>query len=230
MNNIKKQAHILVVDDDNRILKLLKKFLQQNDFLVSTATSSNDAVLLLQNFKFDLMILDIMMPETTGLDFLRDIRANQVQLPVMLLTALSEPEDRIMGLEMGANDYLSKPFAPRELLLRINNLLVLQASSSANKDQLIRFGNATYNPASKELIVGEELVLLSNNEEKLLELLIGANNQPISRDFISENFGGLNLRSIDVQVIRLRNKIELDPKKPVALKTIRNNGYVLYTL
>lgn len=222
------KPHILVVDDDNRILKLLKKFLSQEGFLVSTSTSTNEAVELLANFNYDLIILDVMMPEITGLEFAAKIKESGSIMPIVMLTALSEPEDRIKGLESGANDYLTKPFEPRELLLRINNL-INSHNLYKKEQQLIRFGNNSYNLVTKEFVQNNESIKLSSSEENLLNILISANNNAISREELSEKLGGLNLRSVDVQIVRLRNKIESDPKNPQYLKTIRNKGYVLYT-
>ena len=222
------KPHILVVDDDNRILKLLKKFLSQEGFLVSTSTSTNEAVELLANFNYDLIILDVMMPEITGLEFAAKIKESGSIMPIVMLTALSEPEDRIKGLESGANDYLTKPFEPRELLLRINNL-INSHNLYKKEQQLTRFGNNSYNLTTKEFIQNNESIKLSSSEENLLHILISANNKAISREDLSEKLGGLNLRSVDVQIVRLRNKIESDPKNPQYLKTIRNKGYVLYT-
>ena len=222
------KPHILVVDDDNRILKLLKKFLSQEGFLVSTSTSTNEAVELLANFNYDLIILDVMMPEITGLEFAAKIKESGSIMPIVMLTALSEPEDRIKGLESGANDYLTKPFEPRELLLRINNL-INSHNLYKKEQQLIRFGNNSYNLTTKEFIQNNESIKLSSSEENLLHILISANNNAISREELSEKLGGLNLRSVDVQIVRLRNKIESDFKNPQYLKTIRNKGYVLYT-
>lgn len=222
------KPHILVVDDDNRILKLLKKFLSQEGFLVSTSTSANEAAELLNNFNYDLIILDVMMPKITGLEFAVKIKENGSTMPIVMLTALSEPEDRVKGLESGANDYLTKPFEPRELLIRINNL-INSHNLYKKEQQLIRFGNNSYNLITKEFIQNNTNVKLSSSEKNLLDALISANNETISREELSEKLGGLNLRSVDVQVVRLRNKIESDPKNPQYLKTIRNKGYVLYT-
>jgi len=223
-----KKPHILIVDDDNRILKLLKKFLTQNDFLVSTSASATEASKLLSNFIYDLIILDVMMPEITGIDFAQRIRSSGILMPVVMLTALSEPEDKIRGLESGASDYVTKPFEPRELLLRINNLI--NSHKRFKKEQeVIRFGNNTYNLITKVLIQNGTDIKLSSAEEKLLDTLIESENKVISREELSSKLGGLNLRSVDVQIVRLRNKIEPDPKNPKFLKTIRNKGYVLYT-
>ena len=223
-----KKPHILIVDDDNRILKLLKKFLTQNDFLVSTSASATEASKLLSSFIYDLIILDVMMPEITGIDFAQRIRSSGILMPVVMLTALSEPEDKIRGLESGASDYVTKPFEPRELLLRINNLI--NSHKRFKKEQeVIRFGNNTYNLITKVLIQNGTEIKLSSAEEKLLDTLIESENKVISREELSSKLGGLNLRSVDVQIVRLRNKIEPGPKNPKFLKTIRNKGYVLYT-
>jgi two-component system, OmpR family, phosphate regulon response regulator OmpR len=222
------KPHILIVDDDNRILKLLKKFLSQNNFLVSTSTSAKNALELLANFNYDLVILDVMMPEVTGLEFAVQIKESGSVMPIVMLTALSEPEDKIRGLEAGANDYVTKPFEPRELLLRIKNLINSHNIHKKEK-QLARFGNNSYNLVTREFIQNNITIKLSSSEETLLNVLISANSNAISREDLSEKLGGLNLRSIDVQVVRLRNKIESDPKNPQYLKTIRNKGYVLYT-
>lgn len=223
-----KKPHILIVDDDNRILKLLKKFLVQNDFLVSTCTSASSASKLLSNFIYDLIILDVMMPEITGIDFAQKIRTTNVAMPIIMLTALSEPEDKIKGLEAGADDYVTKPFEPRELLLRINNLI--NSHKRFKKEQeIIRFGNNNYNLVTGVFSQNGEDIKLSSADEKLFNVLISAQSKVITREEISHKLGGLNLRSVDVQIVRLRNKIEADPKNPKYLKTIRNQGYVLYT-
>ena len=221
------KPHILVVDDDTRIIKLLKKFLQQNNFLVSTAISSTEAFELLENFVFDLIILDVMMPEITGLEFAEKIRESKKALPIVMLTALSEPEDRVKGLEAGAKEYLTKPFEPKELLLRINNLITSH-NLYKKEQQIARIGNYLYDLSTKNLTSNDQIVALSSTEQKLLDLLIASRNEVISRDDLSVKMGGLNPRSIDVQIVRLRNKLEPDPKIPKYLKTIRNLGYALY--
>jgi len=221
------KSHILIVDDDNRILKLLKKFLQQNNFLVSTAVSAKEAFELLEKFIFDLIILDVMMPEITGFEFAQKIKATGKTLPIVMLTALSEPEDKIKGLEAGAKDYMTKPFEPRELLLRINNLI--DSHNIYQKEQkFTRIGNCLYNLSTKNLSANNQDISLSSTEQRLLELLVRSKNEVITRDELSIKMGGLNPRSIDVQIVRLRNKLEPDPKTPKYLKTIRNLGYALY--
>jgi two-component system phosphate regulon response regulator OmpR len=219
--------HILIVDDDSRILKLLKKFLSQNGYLVSTSSSATEAVNLLSNFSYDLIILDVMMPEITGLEFATKIKDSGSIMPIVMLTALSEPEDKIKGLEAGANDYVTKPFEPRELLLRINNLINSHNLHKKEQD-IIRLGNNYYNLTNKEFIKNDVTIKLSSSEEQLLDTLLASANQVISREELSEKMGSLSPRSIDVQIVRLRSKIETDPKNPKFLKTIRNQGYVIY--
>lgn len=225
---MKQKSHILIVDDDNRILKLLKMFLQKHDFLISTTTSCHQAFDLLDKFIFDLIILDVMMPEITGIEFSKRLKKNGNAAPIVMLTALSEPEDKIKGLEAGANDYITKPFEPRELLLRINNLISFH-NLYRKEHELIRFGSSHFNLRTKELIKDRQPVKLSSSELSLLQLFIEAQNSTITREELSDKMGSANLRSIDVQIVRLRNKIEDDPKNPKFLKTIRNQGYVLYT-
>ncbi|MDG1436651.1 MAG: response regulator transcription factor [Rickettsiaceae bacterium] len=220
--------HILIVDDDSRILKLLKKFLSQSGYLVSTSNSATEAINLLSNFSYDLIILDVMMPEVTGPEFARQIKDSGSVMPIVMLTALSEPEDKIKGLESGANDYITKPFEPRELLLRINNLI--NSHSLHKKEQeLVMFGNNRYNLITKELVKDDAIIKLSSSESKLLDSLLDSANQVISREELAQKTGTTNPRSIDVQIVRLRSKIENDPKTPQFLKTIRSKGYVLYT-
>ena len=219
--------HILIVDDDSRILKLLKKFLSQNGYLVSTSSSATEAVNLLSNFSYDLIILDVMMPKITGLEFATKIKDSGSIMPIVMLTALSEPEDKIKGLEAGANDYVTKPFEPRELLLRINNLINSHNLHKKEQD-IIRLGNNYYNLTNKEFIKNDVSIKLSSSEEQLLDTLLASANQVISREELSEKMGSLSPRSIDVQIVRLRSKIETDPKNPKFLKTIRNQGYVIY--
>lgn len=225
---MKKKPHILIVDDDNRILKLLKKFLLQNDFLVSTSASALDATELLKTFVFDLIILDVMMPEVTGIEFAKEIRQTNSPMPIVMLTALSDPEDKITGLESGANDYITKPFEPRELLLRINNLINTY-SKLKKQQETLHFGNIIYGLTSKILTNNGVPIKLSSAENQLFDILIDSQNTVIAREELRKKINVSNLRSVDVQIVRLRNKIEDDPKNPKFLKTIRNKGYVLYT-
>lgn len=224
---IEEKPHILIVDDDKRILHLLKKFLENSGYNVSMAPSVAEAERYMEYFIFDLLILDVMLPGVTGVEFAATIKGNKVHVPIILLTALSEIEDRVKGLESGADDYLSKPFDPRELLLRTKNLIEIYGYNR-KKEQIISFGSATYNMDTKEFIKNNEIVPLSSTEQKLLEILIECDKKPISREKLSSLMGGLNERSTDVQIARLRSKIENDKKQPKFLQTIRNEGYVLY--
>jgi len=222
------QSHILIVDDDNRILKLLKKFFSQEGFLVSAANSVKEAQDLLLYFTYDLIVLDVMLPDITGLEFARKIKASGNVMPIIMLTALSEPQDRIKGLEAGALDYLTKPFEPKELLLRVKNLI--ESYNQYKKErQIIRFGNNYYDFNSKEFIKNDQAVKLSTTEQVLLEILIENIGNVISREELSTKMGDSELRTIDVKITRIRSKIENNPKEPQYLKTIRGQGYVLYT-
>ncbi|MFP3120290.1 response regulator [Rickettsia sp. R2] len=221
------KAHILIVDDDSRILALLKQFLNKNAFLVSTASSVIEAKNLLKTSNYDLIILDVMLPEITGLDFATTIRDAGNNIPIVMLTALSEADDRIKGLEAGASDYITKPFEPRELLLRINNL-INNYNNFTKETNIIKFGNNFYNSDTKEFTKNNQIVSLSSTEQKLLEILIKNSGKSTSRFELSKIMGGLSMRSIDVQITRIRSKIEDNPKEPKYLKTVRNEGYALY--
>jgi two-component system, OmpR family, phosphate regulon response regulator OmpR len=220
------QDHILIVDDDNRILSLLKKFFSQEGFLVSAASNVPEAQELLLNFRYDLIVLDVMLPGVTGLEFAKNIKASGSTMPIIMLTALSEPHDRIKGLESGAMDYLTKPFEPRELLLRVKNLIDSYKKLKKEK-RIARFGNNYYDYNSKEFIRNGKLVNLSSTEQVLLETLLENPGCVVSRAELSTKIG--SLRTIDVQITRIRSKIEDNPKEPKYLKTIRGQGYALYT-
>ena len=218
-------AHILVVDDDHGIRSLVKKYLNDNKFLVTTADSSESAAEKIKIIKFDLIILDIMMPGKNGLEFIQDHK-KQLDTPVILLTAKGEASERVEGLEIGADDYLPKPFDPKELVLRIKN--ILDKTKKIDLKRVIEFENIKID-LNKQLIFKNELEFKINNTEKIiLEKMI---NEP-GKTFSRENIGKLiNLdkeRSIDVIITRLRKKIELDPKNPKFLQTIRGAGYVLW--
>lgn len=223
------KPHILLIDDDTRILSLLKQFLIKNNYLVSTAASAIEAEKLLIEFTFDLMMVDVMMPEITGIEFAQKIKEQKANIPIILLTALSEPEDKVKGLESGADDYITKPFDGKELLLRVQNLIDLYGQNK-KAGNITKFGNISYNSDSKQLLdhLANSHIKLSSTEKKLLEMLIKHKGETLSRERISSLMGGLNERSIDVQIARLRSKIEMDPKDPRYLQTIRNEGYILY--
>lgn len=221
------KAHILIVDDDSRILALLKQFLNKHDFLVSTASSALEAEELLKTTIYDLIILDVMLPSVTGLDFATTIREAGNNIPIVMLTALSEADDRVKGLETGASDYVTKPFEPRELLLRISNL-INNYNHFKKETNIIKFGNNLYNLNTKEFIKNDQIISLSSTEQKLLEILLERSGESINRFELSKIMGGLSERSIDVQITRIRNKLEDNPKEPKYLKTVRNEGYALY--
>lgn len=223
------KSHILVVDDDTRILGLLEKFLSKNGYLVSIASSAMEAEKLLTAFTFDLMMVDVMMPEVTGIEFAKRIKEKETSVPVILLTALSEPADKIKGLQSGADDYITKPFDGKELLLRAQNLIDLYSETKKSNNN-VRLGKVVYDMERKILsdFAGDDIIKLSSTEKKLLEILVSNKGAILSRERLSNLMGGLNERSIDVQIVRLRSKIEDDTKEPRYLQTIRNEGYVLY--
>ena len=223
MKNYK--AHILVVDDDDGIRNLVKKFLNEKSFLVNTASSAEEAQKKITIIKFDLIILDIMMPGKSGLEFLNENKSF-IDTPVILLTAKGEPKERVEGLETGADDYLPKPFEPQELLLRIKNIL-----SKTQKKDLIRainFGNIKID-LTKLLIIKEKKELkINTTEKKILDKMINQPGKVFSRLEIGRLINLEKERSIDVIITRLRKKIEMNPKNPKYLQTIRGTGYVLW--
>ena len=219
------KAHILVVDDDDRIRDLVKEYLSQNDYLVSTAKDSNDAFNKTKIIKFDLIVLDIMMPGQTGLEFTQEYR-NKIKTPILLLTAKGEPSERIEGLEVGADDYLTKPFEPKELILRINN--ILKKTQSLEIKKVNEFGNIKID-LRKQFIYKNDLSIKINNTEKtILEKMINTPGKIYKREEIADLINLDKERSIDVIVTRLRKKIEESPKNPKYLQTIRGEGYVLW--
>ena len=219
------KAHILIVDDDDRIRDLVKEYLSQNDYLVSTAKDSNDAFNKTKIIKFDLIVLDIMMPGQTGLEFTQEYR-NKIKTPILLLTAKGEPSERIEGLELGADDYLTKPFEPKELILRINN--ILKKTQSLGIKRVIEFGNIKID-LRKQFIYKNDLSIKINNTEKtILEKMINTPGKIYKREEIADLINLDKERSIDVIVTRLRKKIEESPKNPKYLQTIRGEGYVLW--
>lgn len=222
------KTHILVVDDDTRLRSLLQRFLRENDFYVSAAKDAEEAREFLKNYQFDLLIVDIMMPQETGLEFLEKLRQESL-VPVILLTAMGETADRIAGLEIGADDYLPKPFEPKELVLRIKNILKRTPKENGNKKQLLDLGLCTYDLEKKELLTKQNQVIhITPVEQFLLSVLGEKSGQVFSREKLAEILGaGQSPRSIDVQVTRLRKKIEQDSKNPRYLQTVRGKGYML---
>jgi len=218
-------AHILVVDDDDGIRNLVKQYLNENNFLVTTANNAEDAKNKIEVVKFDLIVLDIMMPGKSGLEFTQENKSS-LNTPIILLTAKGEASERVEGLEVGADDYLPKPFEPKELVLRIKN--ILNKTKERNLKRTIDFGNIKID-LNKHLIIKSSKEYKINNAEKtILEEMINSPGKTFSRDEIGKIINLEKERSIDVIITRLRKKIELDPKNPKYLQTIRGEGYVLW--
>lgn len=225
------QPHILVVDDDTRLRELLRRYLSGNGFLVTAAKDAADARARMQGLEFDLLVLDIMMPGENGLELTESLRRTS-DVPILLLTARGEADDRIAGLEAGADDYLSKPFQPRELLLRINSILRRQASARPVEpppgNAPLRLGRLVYLPERDELRAGDEVIRLTTAEASLMRVLAASPGVTFTREELAERGKEVgNARTIDVQVTRLRRKIEPDPREPRYLQTVRGEGYVL---
>jgi two-component system, OmpR family, phosphate regulon response regulator OmpR len=218
------EAHLLVVDDDARLRELLRRYLSDSGFRVTTAADAAEARSTLASFAFDLVVLDVMMPGESGIELTRALRRDGTS-PVMLLTAMAEPEDRVNGLEQGADDYLAKPFEPRELVLRIRNLLQRRPATEVGIRD-IRFGGYRFDAARGELYRGSDLLHLTAAEGGLLSLLAQKVGQAVSREELSLSLSG-NVRNVDVQMTRLRRKIERDPRFPRYLQTVRGTGYLL---
>ena len=219
--------HIMVVDDDTRLRELLQKYLADNGFRVSAAKDAAEARILMAGLDFDLIVLDVMMPGENGLDFTESLRRDS-EVPILLLTARGEVEDRIDGLERGADDYLAKPFEPRELVLRIQTILRRAASPATDVPATVQLGDCLFDIARGELRREEEIIRLTSLEESLLRTLALNAGGTVSREeLIRQSRIDSNARTIDVQVTRLRRKIERDPRLPRYLQTVRGEGYVL---
>ena len=223
MKNFK--AHILIVDDDDRIRDLVKEYLGQNNYLVTTARDSHDANEKPKIIKFDLIVLDIMMPGKTGLEFTQEYK-NKINTPILLLTAKGEPSERIERLEVGADDYLTKPFEPKELILRINN--ILNKTQSLEIKRVIEFGDIKIDLKKLFIYKNDQRVKINNTEKLILEKMINSPGKIFKREEIAGLIDLNKERSIDVIVTRLRKKIEESPKSPKYLQTIRGEGYVLW--
>ena len=227
---LKDYAHILVIDDDLRLRSLLSRYLQENGFAVSAAKDAENARMFLRQYDFDLLIVDVMMPGESGLEFLQKLRRDS-DVPAIVLTAMGETQDRISGLEAGADDYLPKPFEPKELVLRINNILRRVPSVNSENKQILKLGDFSYDLNSKELRskVGG-IVHITPVEQSILSILGQKAGQIFTRDKLAELMGvEQSPRSIDVQITRLRKKIEQDSKNPRYLQTVRGKGYMLLT-
>lgn len=223
--------HVLVVDDDDRLRVLLAKFLGTNGFIVSTACDAADARAKLRALAYDLVVLDIMMPGETGLALAQSLRAPNSPLkkiPILFLTARSDPKERIEGLEVGADDYLAKPFEPRELLLRLHAVLRRTRKDASTKERTLKLGKWLYDPERDALRHGEETQKLTDMEASLLRILAVNPGEALNRDVLAERSGGkINDRTVDVQITRLRRKIEDDPRTPKYIVTVRGEGYRL---
>lgn len=231
------EVHLLIVDDDERIRGLLQKFLSRNDFWVTAARNAAHARRLLEGLEFDLIVLDVMMPGEDGVSLTRSLRED-IATPILLLTAKGETADRIAGLEAGADDYLAKPFEPKELLLRINAILRRVPPQEADASvQVLSLGPVRYDSERGELWAGEELVRLTQTESQLMKIFSANLGEAMSRSQLVEELGRdtgkdggqAQERAVDVQITRLRRKIEADPKQPRYLQTVRGAGYMMVT-
>ena len=222
----KNKYHILVVDDDDRIRELVKEYLNVNGFIVSTGNSSEEAKIRLEYFKFDLIVLDVMMPGQNGFEFTKEIKKNS-NIPIILLTAKGEVENRIEGLELGADDYLGKPFEPKELLLRIKN--IIKKNNKIDLNKINKIGAARIDLNKMSILLKNKTNKINNAEKKVLLEMLTNPGKTYSRSQIGEISNINQERSIDVMITRLRQKIEINPKNPKYLQTIRGSGYVLWT-
>ncbi len=217
--------HILVVDDDDRIRNLLKDYLTDNNYIISTAENADQAKSKLEYFKFDIIILDVMMPGQDGYDLTKEIK-KKIKVPIILLTAKGEVENRIKGLELGADDYLGKPFEPKELLLRIKN--IINKNNILNLDTKYLVGDAEIDLNKMLVKFNDKIKKINNSEKKVLIEMLSNLGKTYSREEIGKISGISQERSIDVMITRLRQKLEVDPKSPKYLQTIRGSGYVLW--
>nr|WP_156453124.1 response regulator transcription factor [Pseudovibrio stylochi] len=220
--------HLLLIDDDSRIRDLLKRFLGENGFRVTAAADAAEARRRMKGLEFDLLILDVMMPGESGLELAKDLRQKSA-IPILMLTARSETEDRISGLEAGVDDYVAKPFEPRELLLRISAILRRGGPRSTAKPQAMNFGPFRYNPERGELKKDEEHIRLTDREKQILNLFAQNMGQTVAREDLVGADNTQGERTVDVQVNRLRRKLEDDPSNPLYLQTVRGIGYRLIT-
>ena len=218
-------SHILIVDDDNRIRELIKEYLEENDFIVSTANDAGEASEKIKLIDFEIIVLDIMMPGESGLALTKKLRKN-ISTPIILLTAKGEIDDRIIGLESGADDYLVKHLSPKELLLRINN--ILKKTKEEILEEKIKIGENLLNLKKMIIEKNGKTIKLNGTEKKLLEKMIFSKGKTFSREEIGKIINISKERSVDVMITRLRQKLEYDPKNPQYLQTVRGSGYVLW--
>ncbi len=221
------EPHILIVDDDKRIRELLRSYLTDHGYLVTLAASAAEARERLRGLVFDVLILDVMMPQESGLSLVKSLRDENFITPVLMLSALSEGQDRIAGLQSGSDDYLAKPFEPEELLLRLKSLLRRTAPVVIAKRD-VKFGDCQFNPVTGDLQRGDVNVRLTTREKEILRLLVDKIGQPLSRLELAQAGSEESARSVDVQINRLRQKLEDDPANPRFLQTVRGAGYTLF--
>ena len=219
------KIHILIVDDDNRIRDLLKEYLKENNYIVSTSENAENAKIKLTHFKFDLIVLDVMMPGQSGYDLTKELK-KRMEIPIILLTAKGEVESRIKGLELGADDYISKPFEPKELLLRIKNIINKNNRIDLNIKHFV--GNAQIDLNKMNIKLAEKIKRINSSEKRVLIKMLENPGKTYTREEIGKISGISQERSIDVMITRLRQKIEINPKNPKYLQTIRGSGYVLW--
>ena len=219
------KSHILIVDDDNRIRNLLRDYLSENDYIVSTAENADQAKERLKFLKFDIIILDVMMPGQNGYELTKEVK-KQMKVPIILLTAKGEVENRIKGLELGADDYIGKPFEPKELLLRIKNIINKNTKLNLETNHFV--GKAKIDLNKMVINLNEKFKKINNSEKKVLIEMLSNPGKTYSREEIGKISGISQERSIDVMITRLRQKMEIDPKNPKYLQTIRGSGYVLW--
>ena len=218
-------THILVVDDDNRIRDLLREYLQESNYIVSTSENAENAKIKLSQFKFDIIVLDVMMPGQNGYELTKELK-KKINTPIILLTAKSEVENRIKGLELGADDYISKPFEPKELLLRIKNIISKRTKIDINKKYFV--GKVQIDLNKMNIFLNGNIKKINSSEKKVLIEMLANPGKAYSREEIGKISGISQERSIDVMITRLRQKIETNPKNPKYLQTIRGSGYVLW--
>ena len=221
------QSYILVVDDDSRLRRLLRRYLAGNGFCVAEAPNADEAMPLLDLIRFDIIVMDVMMPGTNGHEAARRLRQSGNQTPILMLTAMGDTDSRIQGLECGADDYLAKPFEPRELVLRITNILRRTQTISPSTD--IHFGSCSFNVQTGALSRSGQPVALTGLEMSLLRLLTSRLGEAVSRPELRQIMDTDNDRTVDVQVTRLRRKVEDDPAHPLCIQTVRGQGYKLVT-
>jgi len=225
---MEEKKHILVIDDDNRLRRLLHQYLKENGFIVSEAANPDEARKMMDSFLFDILILDVMMPGENGFCFAKSLREKGMQVPILMLTAMGELQDRIEGLESGVDDYLSKPFDPKELLLRLNSILRRAAMvPEKEKTGVLSFGACLYDVDRAELSRDGHSIPLTQVERDLLRVLVDSLGKEVSRMELAMQTGTENERTVDVQINRLRKKIEQDSKNPRYLQTVRGKGYIL---